>query len=83
MLRMSTAAEKRGLDKGPTFDEKMHFARMQILSQELSRALQDDSDKVSDADIEDYYKKNEASYEQATFARIFVPRAKQIVHPQP
>ena len=44
----------------------------------MSRALQEDSDKVSDADIEDYYKKNEASYEQATFARIYIPRAKQI-----
>jgi len=77
-LRMSTAAEKRGLDKGPAFDQKMALARMQILSQELNRALQDDAAKVSDADIEDYYKKNEASFEQATLARIFIPRAKQI-----
>src|SRR3982074_836831 len=81
MLRMSTAAEKRGLDKTPKFDEMIYFARMQILSQELSRALQEDSGKVTDGDIDDYYKKNEASYEQATFARIFVPRAKQIVNP--
>src|SRR5208282_3246216 len=78
MLRMSTAAEKRGLDKQPKFDEMMQFARMQILSQELGRALQEDSGKVSDSDIEDYYKKNEASYEQATLARIVIPRAKQI-----
>ncbi len=78
MLRMSTAAEKRGLDKQPKFDEMMQFARMQILSQELSRALQEDSNKVTDGDIEDYYKKNEASYEQATFARIVIPRTKQM-----
>lgn len=78
MLKMSSAAEKRGLDKGPTFDEKMALARMQILSQELTRSLQEDSAKVSDSDIEDYYKKNEASYEQATFARIYIPRSKQI-----
>lgn len=81
MLRMSSAAERRGLDKAPKFDEMIYFARMQILSQELSRALQEDAGKVSDSDIEDYYKKNEPSYEQATFARIFVPRAKQIVNP--
>ena len=79
MLKMSTAAEKRGLDKQPKFDLMMYFARMQILSQELSRALQEESGKVPDSDIEDYYKKNEPSYEQATFARIFVPRAKQIL----
>jgi len=78
VLKMSTEAEKRGLDKGPSFEEKMYFARMQILAQELGRALQEDSNKVTDGDIEDYYKKNEASYEQATFARIYIPRAKQI-----
>src|SRR5208282_1625481 len=72
MLRMSTAAEKRGLDKQPKFDEMMQFARMQILSQELGRALQEDSGKVSDSDIEDYYKKNELSYEQVTLARIYI-----------
>ena len=77
MLRMSTAAEKRALDKQPKFDEMMNFARMQILSQELSHALQEDSNKVTDSDIEDYYKKNAGNYEQATFARIFVPRTKQ------
>jgi len=81
MLRMSTAAEKRGLDKAPKFEEKMNFARMQVLSGELSSALQEDSRNVTDGDIDDYYKKNEPSYEQATFARIFVPRTKQIVNP--
>src|SRR5208337_108841 len=59
VLKMSTAAEKRGLDKKPSFEEKMLFARMQILSQELSSALQENSGKVSDGDIADYYKKNE------------------------
>jgi len=81
MLRMSTAAEKRGLDKAPKFEEKMNFARMQVLSGELSSTLQEDSRNVSEGDIDDYYKKNESSYEQATFARIFVPRTKQIVNP--
>lgn len=81
MLRMASIAEKRGLDKGPRFDEVMYFARMQILSQELSRALQDDANKVSDEDIEAYYKKNQPTYEQATFARIFIPRSKQVVNP--
>jgi hypothetical protein len=81
MLRMSAAAEKRGLEKDPKFAEKMYFARIQILSQELSSTLQEDANKVSDSDIEEYYKKNEASYEQATLARIFIPRAKTITPP--
>jgi len=81
MLKRSAAAEKRGLDKGPKFDLLMNFARMQILSLELTRTLQEESGKVSDADIGDYYKKNEASYEQATFAQITIPRTKQIKPP--
>jgi hypothetical protein len=78
-LKMSSAAEKRGLDKGPIFDEMMRFTRLQVLYQVMNRALQEDANKVSDADIEDYYKKNEASYEIASFARIYVPRTKQIL----
>jgi len=77
-MKMSTTAEQRGLDKGASFEEKMHYARMQILSQELSSALQADSQKISDEDIADYYKKNETSYEQASLQRIYIPRSKQI-----
>lgn len=83
ILRMSTAAEKRDLDKKPSFDAKMQFARMQILSQELGAALQEDSSKISDADIADYYQKNETSYVQASLQRIFIPRSKQIVNQPP
>jgi len=83
VLRMSAAAEKRGLDKQSQYDEMLAFARMQILAQELGRALQADAGKVTDSDIEDYYKKNEATYEQANFVRIFIPRTKQIVNPVP
>jgi hypothetical protein len=83
MLRMSTVAKDRGLDKTPRFEEMIFFARMQILSQELSRTLQEESNKVSDEDIEAAYKKNAATYDQGTFARIFVPRAKQIPPPPP
>ena len=75
-LRMSATAEKRGLDKTPEFEEEMRFARMQLLAQDLDRALQAEANNVTEADLEDYYRKNESSYEQATVARIFVPRAK-------
>ena len=55
----------------------MRYARMQLLSQDLSRALQAEADNISDADLADYYTKNESSYEEATLARIFVPRTKE------
>ena len=75
-LRMAAAAEKRGLDKTPAFEEEIRYARMQLLAQDLTRALQADANNITDADLEDYYAKNQSSYEQATLARIFVPRAK-------
>jgi hypothetical protein len=76
-LRMAAAAEKRGLDKTPEFEEAMRYARMQLLAQDLTRALQADANNITEADLEDYYRKNQSSYEQATLARIFIPRAKQ------
>jgi hypothetical protein len=81
MLTMSTEAEKRGLDKTPHFEEATHFARMQILSQDLGKALQTDSGNVSDQDIQDYYQKNMANFEMATFIRIFVPHTKRVETP--
>ena len=77
MVRMAAAAEQRGLDKTPAFAEEMRYARIQLLSQDLGRALHDDAGNVTDAEIESYYAKNRASYEEATLARIFVPRAKR------
>ena len=72
-LRMSAAAEKRGLDKTPAFEEEMRYARMQLLAQDLNRTLQTEANNISDFDLEDYYRKNQPSFEQAVVARIFVP----------
>jgi len=82
MLVMSAAAEKRGLDKQPAFDERMRYDRMQVLSLLLRRSLQEETARISDSDIDDYYNKRAANYEEASFARIFVP-ANQIVTPKP
>ncbi len=76
-LRMAAAAEKRGLDKTPAFEEEIRYARMQLLAQDLSRELQAEANNISNADLENYYKENEASFEEATLARIFIPRLKQ------
>jgi hypothetical protein len=72
-LRMAAAAEQRGLDKRPEFQEEMRYARMQLLSQDLTRLLQAQSNQITDAELKDYYQKNQSSFEQATVARIFIP----------
>jgi hypothetical protein len=81
LLAMSGAAEKQGLDKTPHFEEAMRLARMQVLSQELVRTLQAQSNNVSDQEIQDYYQKNAGNFEQATFVRIFVPHTKRPATP--
>jgi hypothetical protein len=82
-LLMSAAAEKRGLDKTPKFEQMLAFYRMQILSGELSRTLQEESAKLTDADYQEYYSKNAPNFEQADLLKIFVPRIKQFTNPKP
>lgn len=77
LIAMSSAAKKQGLDKTSQFEETVKFAKMQILTQELQRKIQEDAGKVPPADVEDYYKKNPEAFEQYNLDRLFVPRAKQ------
>ena len=83
MLLMSAAAESRGLDKGPKFDEMMRLARMQILARELSIALKNDSEKISDTEFQEYYRQNAANFEQADFLKLYIPHTKQVVNSKP
>src|SRR5262249_23230474 len=58
------------------------YARMQILSQQLTIALQEESQKVSDEDIEKYYKDKQDNYQDANLQRLYVPHTKQVVPPK-
>src|ERR1051326_7383090 len=76
-LVMAQEAEKRGLDRTPEFSERIRFARLQILSQELVHQLQDESAKVPDKDIEQYYQQHSSEYEQAVVERIVIPNRRE------
>jgi hypothetical protein len=80
-LVLAHEAEQRGLDKQPRFEERLGFARLQILSQELMRQVQEEAAKVPSADVEAYYGKNIADFELASFERIVIPNRTQL--PQP
>jgi hypothetical protein len=82
LIGMSTEAEKRGLDKTGKFEANMGFARMQILSQQLTTSLQEAAYKVSDEDMEKYYKDKIDTYQEATLQRLYVPRTRQIAPPK-
>jgi hypothetical protein len=77
MMKMAAAAEKRGLDQTPAFGEEMRYARLQLLSHDLARALREEANLVSDVDLKSDYEKNRLSYQQASLVRIFIPRAKR------
>jgi hypothetical protein len=77
LLVMSQEAEKHGLQNSPQYKETMKFARMQILTNELQRSIQEEADKVPQQDITDFYEKHPEAYEQYSLERLFVPSTKQ------
>ena len=77
LLVMSQEAEKHGLQNSPQYKETMKFARMQILTSQLQRSIQEEAEKVSQQDIADYYKTNPEAYQQYSLERLYVPRTKQ------
>jgi len=77
-IAMSAEAKKKGLDKTPRFEETVKFAKMQILTQELQRSVQEEAAKIPDADLVKYYKDNPEAFEQYNLDRLFVPRTKQL-----
>jgi hypothetical protein len=77
LIAMSDAAKKKGLEKSPRYEETLKFAKMQILTNELQRSVQEDAAKVPPADVEAYFKEHPEAYEQYNLDRLFVPRTKQ------
>lgn len=77
LLAMAQEARKRGLESDAKYKELVRLSRLQILSQQLSRSMKEEADKVPDADIENYYKQNPEAFEQADLLRLFVPKEKQ------
>jgi hypothetical protein len=77
IMAMSEAAKAKGLDKSPRYLERVKIDKMQILATELQRSVQEEADKVPDAVVADYYKKNPEGYEQFSLDRLFIPRYKQ------
>ena len=76
-IGMSNAAKKQGMDKTPQFEQTVKFAKMQILTTQLQRKIQEEAAKVPPEDIEKYYNANSETFEQFNLDRLFVPRTKQ------
>jgi hypothetical protein len=78
-IAMSEIAKEKGLDKSDQFKQTLKIATMQILTTQLQRSVQEESEKVPATEIAEYYKKNPEAYEQYSLDRLFIPRYKQAV----
>ena len=77
-LVLAKKAEQIGLDKGPNYEEQIKIARIQILSQDIKKMIQEKASQISDQDVEDYYHHNAARFERALVDRIYIPRTRQL-----
>jgi hypothetical protein len=73
-LVMAKKAEQMGLDKGENYDEQMKLAHIQVLSQDLKRAIEEKVSQICEKDIEIYYRNNTARFEKAEVDRLYVPK---------
>jgi peptidyl-prolyl cis-trans isomerase C len=78
LMAMANQAKERGMDQTEQYSQTLEYVKMQVLSNQLQRKLQDEAADISDADIEKYYKDNPDAFEQFNLDRIFVPRTKQV-----
>ena len=82
LIVMAHEARKMGLDKGPHYEELMKIGRMQVLAQVLGQDLQEKAAQIPEREIQDYYKKNDAAYQEADLQRLFIPHGKQLEPPK-
>jgi len=77
-MAMANQAKERGMDQTEQYTQTLEYVKMQVLSNQLQRKLQDEAADISDADIEKYYQDNPDAFEQYNLDRIFVPRTRQV-----
>jgi len=78
IMAMSEAAKAQGIDKSPQYLEALKIYKMNLLTQQLQRSLQEQADKITPADVKAYYDKNPEAYEQFSLDRLFIPRFKTV-----
>jgi hypothetical protein len=74
LLVLANRARELGLDHDPLFAEAMRYASMQLLTERLTRYLEEQASNISDSDVEEYYKGNAIKFERVELLRIVVPK---------
>jgi len=73
LLGLADAARKAGFDKDPKFLELMRIVQIRTMAEEYRRFLEDKATNPAPEEVEAYYKKNVAKYEQIKVERVIIP----------
>ena len=73
LLTAANEARKLGVDKDPTFEERMQLVRTQLLAQGAARKLAEAS-KPTAQEVDTYYAENGSRFEEITLRRIYLPK---------
>jgi hypothetical protein len=77
-MAMSEIAKKKGLDKSPQYLETLKIAKMNLLTNTLTRSVTEEADKIPADQIVEQYKSHPETYQQFSLDRLFVSRYKQV-----
>ena len=74
MLTFEEAARKAGLDKDPDFEAAMKGMRITLLSRMYQYRMEKEAKKSTPEEIEEYYKKNLANFEELKLTHLVLPK---------
>jgi len=74
-LVLQELAQRQGIPETQHFKDMMEYMRTQMLAQEVVNNAKDKA-KPTQAEVEDYYNKHKADYEQVALRRLFIPKTR-------
>jgi len=74
LLAFENAAADSHLDTTPQFVERMQLLRLRTIADLYRRSLEEQSARVSDAEIHSYYEKHVHDFEEVRLRRMLLPR---------
>ncbi len=70
-------AHELGLDKDAHFDDIVKFTNLQLLSRAMSNHLQQQANKMPEAEFKKYYKEHPEEFEEVELLQLTIPKHKE------
>jgi PPIC-type PPIASE domain len=74
ILTNADRAARAGMDQDPKFQEEMRLARINFLAQAYRHHMEEESRKIPESQLHQYYEKNLGNFEQLTMLHLVLPR---------